>query len=186
LSHRPPITRVAGNPSSSPVELLIRPATPADAAALLDLYRRVARHPGGLARLESEVTAEYVSSFLTRALAHGLGLVCEEDGAVIGEMHASLPGPQSLAHVLSDLTVAVAPDRQDRGVGRRLFTRFLEVVRLEMPQVTRVELIARESNVGAIALYASLGFRIEGRLRGRIRNTDGSVEDDVAMGWVRA
>jgi ribosomal protein S18 acetylase RimI-like enzyme len=165
--------------------MIIRHATQADAEAILDLYRRVARHPGGLARLESEVTTEHVSSFLGRALAHGLALVCEEDGAVIGEMHASLPGPRCFAHVLSDLTVAVAPDRQDRGVGRRLFTRFLEIVRLEMPQVTRVELIARESNVGAIALYASLGFQVEGRLRGRIRNADGSVEDDVAMGWVR-
>ena len=51
--------------------------------------------------------------------------------------------------------------------------------------IHRIELMARESNGRAISLYRSLGFRIEGRLEGRIRGTDGQFEADLPMAWRR-
>jgi RimJ/RimL family protein N-acetyltransferase len=54
-----------------------------------------------------------------------------------------------------------------------------------MPHITRVELVARASNARAQRLYQAFGFQAEGRLRGRIRNSDGRYDDDLPMAWLR-
>ena len=165
--------------------LTIRTTERGDLASVLALYRAVAETPGGLARLSSEVDEDYVRSFLDRALKDGLSLVALNDrGHLVGEIHGYRPGLYCFSHVLSELTIAVSPDAQGSGVGRQLFEGFMEAV-VAWPEITRVELIARESNDRAIRFYESLGFSVEGRLEGRIRNVDGSFEADVPMAWRR-
>jgi ribosomal protein S18 acetylase RimI-like enzyme len=149
------------------------------------LYRDVASVPDGIARTPGEVNDAYVSGFMHKAETDGIELVCEEDGVIVGEIHASRVGIASLAHLLTDLTIAVAPQAQGRGVGRRLFQALLDDVISNMPHITRIELFARESNVKARALYASLGFVEEGRLRARVNNAKGEPELDTIMGWLR-
>ena len=166
--------------------VVVRPAAAGDSDLIYELYRKVASEPGGLARLEDEVDESYVMGFLSAALDRGLSFVAEAGGELVGEIHAYAPGLFCFAHVLGDLTIAVDPDAQGRGVGRNLFERFMQAVRDEKPDVLRVELIARESNGRAIEFYESLGFVREGVFRGRIRNLDGSVESDIPMAWIRA
>ena len=168
------------------VSVVVRPATVEDTASIYRLYRKVANEPGGLARLEDEVDESYVADFLGAALDRGLSFVAEADGKLVGEIHAYAPGLFCFGHVFGDLTVAVDPDTQGTGVGRKLFERFMQVVHDERPNVHRVELIARESNVRAIQFYKSLGFVREGEFRKRIRNLDGSFESDIPMAWMRA
>ncbi len=163
----------------------IRPTVAGDQPAIVQLYRSVAAEPGGLARLQWEVDEHYVADFLGAASERGLSLVVETDGRIVGEIHAYSPKLFCFSHVLSELTIAVDPDAQGGGVGRRLFEAFMEAVRTEHPEIERVELIARESNLRAIQFYESLGFRREGTFRGRIRNLDGSVESDIPMAWLR-
>ncbi len=164
----------------------IREPTIDDLPAILDLYRRVARTPGGLARLEREVDAEYVEGFLSKALDSGLAYIAvSADRRVIGEIHAYSPKLYCFSHVLSDLTIAVDPGSQGTGVGRNIFDAFMRQVRGHLPQISRVELIARESNDKAIRFYKSMGFEREGMLRNRIKNPDGSVESDIPMAWTR-
>lgn len=165
--------------------MIIRNATPADAAAILALYKDVARVPDGIARTPDEVTDSYIDGFMRKAGADGIELVAELDGAIVGEVHASRVGIASLAHLLTDLTIAVAPAAQGRGVGRALFQGLLDQVMHTMPHITRIELFARDSNVRARALYASLGFVEEGRLRARVNNARGEAETDTVMGWLR-
>jgi ribosomal protein S18 acetylase RimI-like enzyme len=55
----------------------------------------------------------------------------------------------------------------------------------EYPHIKRVELIARESNEEAIRFYESLGFSVEGKMKSRIRNVDGTLEADIPMAWIR-
>jgi putative acetyltransferase len=100
-------------------------------------------------------------------------------------MHAPRVGIASLAHLLTDLTIAVSPGAQGRGVGRALFQEMLREVTHNMPYITRIELFARDSNVRARKLYASLGFVEEGRLRARVNNARGEPETDTIMGWLR-
>lgn len=165
---------------------MIRPATAADRAAIADLYRRVALVPDGLARTVAEMDAAYIDGFMGRAAANGVELVWEDGaGRLLGEIHASGPGIAALAHLLTDLTIAVDPAAQGQGVGRALFQGLLDQVLAHMPHITRVELFARSSNVRARALYHSLGFVDEGLLRRRVNNARGAPEDDTIMGWLR-
>ena len=165
--------------------LTIRRSEAGDQEAILALYRKVAREPGGLARLEPEVDADYVSGFLLAALERGLGFVAVLENRLVGEIHAYTAGLFCFTHVLSDLTIAVDPDAQGKGVGRGLFSNFMAAVSEEYPDIQRVELIARESNQRAIQFYESLGFEQEGVFRDRIRNLDGSLEADIPMAWRR-
>lgn len=164
----------------------VRPSTDDDLHAVIDLYRRVARAPGGLARLEDEISRDYVAGFLTSSSKRGLSLVAAtNDGMLLGEIHGYSPGIFCFAHVLSELTIAVDPKAQGLGLGRQLFGRFMETVRNERPDILRVELIARESNARALGFYETLGFRREGAFARRIRNVDGSLESDIPMAWLR-
>ena len=166
------------------LEMHLREATASDLEQVLALYRRTALTPGGLARLEHEIDSEYVAVFMNKALDFGVSLVAVADKRIIGEIHAYKPGQECFAHVFSELTIAVDPLHQAKGVGRKLFEAFMRKV-IARPDVLRVELIARESNQKAIRFYESLGFVQEGRLENRIRNLDGSFEADIPMAWGR-
>ena len=167
-------------------ELDIIPAQADDVPEIFELYRKVAAQPGGLARLQDEISEAYVAAFVAAAQQRGLSLLARQDARLVGEIHAYSAGIFCFEHVLTELTIAIHPDVQGAGLGRRLFTHFLDVVVNEMTHINRVELISRESNQRAISFYRSLGFAEEGRLRQRIRNPDGSLEDDVPMAWVRS
>ncbi|WP_343684139.1 N-acetyltransferase [Asticcacaulis sp.] len=161
----------------------IRPATAADADAISTLYRDVARISGGLARTEAEITLDYITGNLTAALTRGVCLIAENDGRCVGEIHAIAPMPKQFAHVLSDLTVAVSPSAQGQGIGRRLFEALIAHSR-QQTHIRRIELLCREGNARGIALYESLGFVREGRLKGRVHLPDGTVEDDLFFGLI--
>jgi len=140
-----------------------------------------------LARLAEEISRDYVYDFLDKAHRHGLGLVnLAEDGeTILGEIHSYSPALFCFSHVLSDLTICVSPRAQGQGTGRALFEALMQSVIQTRPEFTRVELIVRESNRRAIALYQSLGFVVEGKFAGRIKNVDGSFEADIPMAWNR-
>jgi ribosomal protein S18 acetylase RimI-like enzyme len=165
--------------------ITIRPGTEADQAAVLGLYQAVASQPGALARRAEEIDAAYIAAFAAKARSAGVWLVAEDSHGLCGDIHASRPQPRDFQHVLGDLTVVVHPRAQDQGLGRRLFTAFLDHVRQQETGITRIELITRESNARARHLYESLGFSLEGRLRSRVRHPDGSLEDDLFYAWLR-
>jgi len=165
--------------------MTIRTGTQDDADKIMALYRHVARTVGGLARLEHEITRPYIEGFLSRSIESGLVLVAEhpdDPAQLVAEIHACKPGISVFDHVLSELTIAVHPDFQGKKIGRTIFTIFLEEVALNRPEIGRVELITRESNLRAIQFYQSLGFVVEGRLEMRIR-TEKNYEADIPMGW---
>lgn len=165
----------------------IRIATLNDSETIRSLYQRVASIEGGLARKRHEVTSEYVSSFVQKSIANGLIYLAvdSESSTIIGEIHCYAMGIEVFSHVFSELTIAVNPQYQGKGIGRMLFRKLLDVITIEYPEILRVELIARESNSKAIAFYESLGFRIEGRFTDRIRSVGGGFEADIPMAWVR-
>lgn len=167
-------------------EIEIRPLSLMDVDALVALHRATAAAPGGLARTPEEIDAAYVSGFVAKTSAGGVALGAWADGALAGEIHASRMGIAQFAHVLTDLTVAVHPAWQGRGVGSALFRALFAQAATLTPRVERIELMAREGNSEAIRLYERLGFRGEGRFLGRVRLPDGSTEADIAMGLLLA
>ena len=162
-------------------DFVIRPVEPAQAIKVLALYQAAAAGAGGLARRPDEMDLAYVEGFLAKAQAGGVSLGAWRGEELCGEIHASRIGPDQFAHVLSDLTVAVDPAWQGKGVGRALFKALFAAAAQLTPPVIRIELMAREGNVDAIRLYQALGFAIDGRFEKRVRMPDGRLEADIAM-----
>ena len=161
----------------------IRPGRASDATAIRELYRAVAAVPGGIARSPDEITADYVEHFVSASLDRGIIVVTEFPGSkrLAGEIHAYRSDVAAFRHVLGDLTIAVHPDAQGQGIGRRMFTQLLDEVRRDHHDVTRVELVTAESNIRAQRLYESLGFQREGRMERRYRTGEDRYETDIPM-----
>lgn len=163
------------------MSVAVRAATPADRDAIVALHKAAATTPGALARAPEEVTPAYGDY----ALACDICLVAvEQDGAVVGEIHAKRETIALFAHVLGGLTVAVHPQRQGQGIGSKLFEALIAWARAAEPEILRIELAAGAGNPGAVRLYERLGFRHEGRQVARGRLPDGRFEDDILMGML--
>lgn len=147
----------------------LRPANVTDRDAISTLYKKVIRISGGLARREEEVTGEYVAGFIEKSQTCGLQFVATDGTRIVGEIHCYKPGIQCFDHLLGDLTIAVDPDYQGKGVGKALFMAILSEVKENRKDILRIELLTGEANKRAIAFYQSLGFVIEGRMPNRYR-----------------
>ncbi len=157
-----------------------------DLSKLLKLYRAIAQVEGGLARLENEITEDYIKNILEKSVDTGLIIVGENPNdpeELIASIHAYKAGIKVFNHVLSDVTIGVHPQHQGKKIGRTVLTIFLEEVGRNRPDIGKVEVIVRESNTKAIQLYQSLGFRVEGRMEMRIRTPQNTYEADIPMGW---
>lgn len=165
-----------------------RTADESDIPKIVKLYKAVAKTPGDLARLEHEITEEYVADFVRKSLKTGLIIVGENETnpeELIAEVHGYKPGLQVFDHVLGDITFLVHPDHQGKKIGRTIFTIFLDEIANNRPDIGKVELITGEHNGRAIGLYQSLGFLIEGRMEMRFKNpVTESYEADIPLGWV--
>ena len=166
--------------------VVIRKATFLDKEAVIALHRNVAQISQGIARMEDEITEQYVDSLFVTSETHGLMLVAVNNAdQLIAEIHASKYGLRIFDHILTGLTIAVHPDYQGKGIGKTLFQAFLDEVQQTFPEVGRVELESRASNQKSIGLYRSLGFVQEGCMKNKTRNKDGSFEDSLLMAWTK-
>jgi ribosomal protein S18 acetylase RimI-like enzyme len=176
-----------GRPFFTPMHMYtVRKATEIDHASIFALYLAVGAAPIGIARSPEEITGDYISHFMQLAATRGIELVIENPavpGEIVAEIHCYQPAPKILHHIMSDLTIAVRPDFQGRGLGKMIFSHLLAVINNTRPDIVRVELLTQESNERAIALYTQLGFVIEGRFERRVKARHGRLEADIPMAW---
>ena len=156
----------------------LRPLTLTDAPTLLALMRRA---EGGLGRLPDEMDLPWIEEALGGALNGGLAIGAWDGARLIGMIKASRMPSVQFQHVLWDLTVAVDPEAQGRGVGHQLFAELIATAATLTPKVERIELVVREGLTHAIRLYERVGFRQEGRFERRFRLADGTYEADLPM-----
>jgi ribosomal protein S18 acetylase RimI-like enzyme len=159
-----------------------RLAQDADLESLFAMIKAVSAEGQGLIRYNDEITPDYVIGLLRYNGPKGLLMVAEDRGDILGFIGAKIPDIERLRHTLSDITLAVSPKAQGCGIGRGLFSRFIAAALATFPELRRLELYCRADNGRAVALYQSLGFVIEGRLKGRLTDRDGATADDVIMG----
>ncbi len=159
-------------------QLSFRPLSLADAPVALFLMRRA---EGGLGRLPEEMDLPWMEESLAGALKGGVAIAAWDGSRLVGMIKASRMPSVQFQHVLWDLTVAVDPESQGRGIGRSLFEAMFATVATLTPKIERIELAVREGLTHAIRLYERLGFRQEGRFERRFRLSNGEYEADLPM-----
>jgi len=163
---------------------ILRSAQFNDLEEIKNLYLAVTARPHGLARTPEEINDFYIKDFLTNSLEQGLIWVLEQEKELWGEIHGYTLSPAIFRHTLTNVTFVIHPDQQKKGLGKMLFGKFMEKVKIEMPHIMRIELITQENNLGAIHLYESFGFKREGVMKRRIWK-DGAFANDTLYAWLR-
>lgn len=162
---------------------IVRKAIASDKEKIFWLYKKVSKTLGGLARNNDEITEVYIKNFCSKSQNNGIQLIIEDNNRFVAEIHCYKLEPFVFNHVLSELTIAVDPEFQGKGLGKLIFQTLLKIIEKDRNDILRVELIARESNQKAIQFYQKLGFVIEGRFEKRISASTNSFEADIPMAW---
>jgi len=173
---------VAGPPDASRDDgIEIRRARPEDASSIARGEHEAARTPGLLNARPGEIPARAFADKIAalESSDRGLYLVAQGRDGIVGHLLLDPMPLAANAHICT-LNIVVYPDAQDRGIGRRLLAAAIEWARIA-PAVEKVELMVRATNARAVHLYQSMGFVEEGRIRRRVKTSEGVYHDDIAM-----
>ena len=152
--------------------LLIRPAGPADAAALWVILEPIIR-AGETYTLDPDLTE-------AEALAYWTGpdkacFVAEEDGRVVGTYYIRANQAGGGRHVCN-CGYMVATAAAGRGIARAMCAHSLEEARARGFRAMQFNFVV-STNERAVALWRSMGFDTVGRLPGAFRHpVHGDVE----------
>lgn len=158
-------------------DVRIRPATPADAAAICLIYNQGIEDR--LATLETELrTPEERGQWLAARGPRHPVVVAEAAGQVVGWGSLNAFNPRRAYDFVADVSVYVERGWRGLGAGRRLLERLIELGR--SLGYHKLVLSAFFFNRAGTALYERLGFRTVGvyREHGRL---DGRWVDVVVM-----
>jgi RimJ/RimL family protein N-acetyltransferase len=170
-----------GEPTVASGEVHIRPATPADAAALLGLKRLLAEESRFMLLEPGERTTsveEVASELRTMGAAPNCTvLVAESAGILIGYVEAS-GGRFRRNRVTAEVVIGVAAAASGQRVGSALMARLVGWA--ESAGLHRLELTVMAHNHRARRLYHRAGFVEEGR-RSQCLQVDGAFVDEIFM-----
>lgn len=149
--------------------LSVAAANEADAAELASLHRAVAdrlTHDYGVGHWSRQATERGVAHSLRTSTA----LVARQDATIVGTLRLAAKRPWAIdARYFAPvqrpvylLDMAVAPDVQRRGIGRRLCEEALTLARKWPANAIRLD--AYDHAAGAGAFYRKCGFREVGRV----------------------
>lgn len=132
----------------------------------VDVIRQIAAHPAVYMNTLQHPfpSLEKWQKRLENAREHGVSLVAEIDGAVVGHLGLHFEPNPRRRHA-AGLGMMVDAAHHGRGVGRRLLAAAIELAENWL-NLTRLELTVFTDNRAAIALYEKHGFRIEGESPG--------------------
>jgi ribosomal protein S18 acetylase RimI-like enzyme len=156
----------------------VRPATPADAAALAACVEAVARERRYLASTEGfglDATRAFIEMVARRGGVHLLAVT--DAGDIVGWCDIVPPPFEGMSHA-GHLGIGVLSGWRGQGHGRRLLRE--AVAAATARGIERVELEVFASNWAARRLYETEGFEVEGWKRGA-RRLDGREDDLVLM-----
>jgi len=141
----------------------IRPAAPADIAAVTRIYAEAVRH--GTASFELEPPDETEMARRFRSLLEGgyPYLAAEIDGTVVGFAYAGPYRPRPAYRFSVEDSIYIDPSAQRRGIGRALLERLIaDATGLGFRQMIAV--IGDSSQTPSIELHRALGFRLIGAI----------------------
>jgi L-amino acid N-acyltransferase YncA len=152
--------------------VIIRPATPADAAAIWRIFQAVVA-PGDTYSFTTETTGrEAVAYFLGPGIT---SFVAEDDGHVIG-MYKLIPNRIGRGSHVSNASFMVDPSAQGKGAGRALGEHCLNEARRQGYEAMQFNFVV-STNTAGVNLWKKLGFEIVGTLPKAFRHaTRGDVD----------
>ena len=149
--------------------VIIRPATPADAPALVELGRAVGSEKEGWLITERNwrsVADERRYLRTLRRYEHAAVFVAEAPEGIVGRLSLARDSHPASHHV-ADLGLMVSASHRRRGIGRALLDEAVRWARAA--GVRKLELHVFPHNAPAIALYEHYGFAREGYRRAHYR-----------------
>ena len=167
----------ARNDEAVPHWLIVRPAAPGDADALVELGRAVAAEDELWLTYDRTRGDERRNVKSVRRDPNVAVFVAETADGVVGRLSIARDHGRYSHHV-AELGLMVAAGARRRGIGTALMGEAEKWAR--GAGITKLELTVFPHNEPAIALYRKLGFREEGVLRRRYR-IDGRYVDAMLM-----
>jgi len=142
-------------------DLVIRPYTPADIAAVTRIYGHYVRETVITFETEEPSEAEMASRFSAIAEKGHPLLIGEMDGGVIGYAYASTYRPRAAYRFTCEDSIYLAPSAVGHGLGGQMLTRLIEdASKAGLKQMLAV-ITAERAN--SIRLHEKAGFRMIGR-----------------------
>ncbi len=135
--------------------MLIRPATPADAAAIQAIYAPIVAETAISFEEITPTVAEMAARIESISASH-VYLTAEADGRVLGYAYASQHRPRAAYRTSAEVTVYVDPAAQGRGVGRALYRALLPAAAAKGYHAAFAAITL--PNAPSIALHESVGF----------------------------
>jgi len=134
---------------------LIRSATPADADALLDIYRPFIEHSAVSFETETP-TVEQFAARIAKAVDGWAWLVAEEDGECLGYAYATTHRERAAYRWSVETSAYVHPGHHRKGVGKSLYAELFE--RLSGKGFCNAFAVITLPNDASIGLHRSVGF----------------------------
>lgn len=141
---------------------------------------RVARERKYLALLEAppiEKTREFILDNIRNNRFPQVVAVVE--GVVVGWCDVMTVSDRPVHAHAGFITIGIVEEWRGKGIGKSLIRAAIDAARAR--GLTRLELIVREENAPAVALYKKCGFEIEG-LKRNANRVDGVYENAYVMG----
>jgi L-amino acid N-acyltransferase YncA len=158
------------------LNLTVRPAGKADAAALLSIYAPYVRDTA----ISFEEQVPSIETFTDRVAPSALHpwLVAEREGAMLGYAYAGPFNYRPAYRWSVETTVYVSRDHHRQGVGSTLYRRLF--AELEAFGYVNAVALITASNGGSLAMHGQFGFREVGRWPG-IGFRQGAWQDVVVL-----
>jgi L-amino acid N-acyltransferase YncA len=145
--------------------LTIRPATPADIAAITRIYAHAVRHGTASFELEPPDEAEMARRQRTLAESGYPYLAAEIDGTVAGYAYAGPYRARPAYRFSVENSIYVAPQMHRRGVGRALLDRLIAECEQRGYRLM-IAVIGDSAQAPSIELHRAAGFRLVGAFEG--------------------
>ncbi len=145
-------------------DAIIRPAAPADIAAITRIYAEAVLHGTATFEIEPPDGAEMARRQRTLIDKGYPYLVAERSGTVAGYAYAGPYRDRPAYNWCVEDSIYVAPELHRNGIGRLLLARLIaESQTLGFRQMLAV--IGDSTNTASVAIHAAAGFRLVGTFR---------------------
>lgn len=165
------------------MNISVRKARLEDSSVICNAEKIWASRPGFLVSRPFELEEVAFSKKIQNLSenSRGLYVVAQTDtNEVVGHALLDPMGLEALSHIVR-LTIVVHPGFEEKGIGSVLMSYLISWAK-GAGGVEKIELLVRATNKHAVTLYKKFGFAEEGRIRNRIKISDGSYIDDLTMG----